>query len=314
MRAAADLLHDGRLAIVQGVGYPNPNRSHFESMAVWQTARFAADEQRGSGWIGAALDERARPAAGGPDAVYVGEGEMPRALIGRRTVTSSLSRPDDLVVRLSPVMGNAGPSPAPADDVAAFVRQQVLSATGSAHQLADAAREGAGTASAAYPDSRLAYQLSLVARLIKSGGSTRVYYVTQPGYDTHALQLDQHADLLGDLSRSLKAFLDDLRDARLEDRVLVMSFSEFGRRVAENSSRGTDHGAAGPVLLAGTGVRAGLHGTMSDLDDRPDGDVHMSVDFRTVYAAVLRDWLGVKSDLALHGAFEPLPLVLNPTA
>jgi uncharacterized protein (DUF1501 family) len=203
---------------------------------------------------------------------------------------------------------NATPPPAATDGVADFVRRQVLSATGTARELAAAtATRTNPDAMATYPDSRLGYQLSLVARLIKAGGSTRVYYVTHGGYDTHAIQQEQHAELLGNLARSMKAFLDDLRADKLDDRVLLMSFSEFGRRVTENGSRGTDHGTAGPVFLAGPGVRAGLHGAMPKLPDK--GDLEMTVDFRGVYATVLRDWLDVAPEAALSGKFDRLPLL-----
>ncbi len=159
-----------------------------------------------------------------------------------------------------------------------------------------------------YPDSELARRLGLTARLIKAGLGTRVYYLEQGGYDTHGQQLPRHAVLLEELSASLRAFLDDLAASRLADRVVVLVFSEFGRRVAENGSIGTDHGTAGPVLLAGPCVRPGLHGAYPSLMDLADGDLKMTVDFRRVYATVLESWLGLPAKGALGGTFEPLPL------
>jgi uncharacterized protein (DUF1501 family) len=147
----------------------------------------------------------------------------------------------------------------------------------------------------------------VIARLIKGGGGTRVYYTAQGSYDTHAAQLAGHAVLLGELSGALKAFLDDLAAAKMADRVLVLCFSEFGRRVEENGS-GTDHGTAGPVFLAGPGVQAGLIGAPPNLLDLQDGDLKMTVDFRRVYATVLEDWLGLPSKPALAGTFDKLPL------
>jgi uncharacterized protein (DUF1501 family) len=144
--------------------------------------------------------------------------------------------------------------------------------------------------------------------LIKAGLGTRVYYLEQGGYDTHGHQLPQHAALLEELSASLRAFLDDLAASRLADRVLVLVFSEFGRRVQENGSMGTDHGSAGPVFLAGSAVKPGLAGTYPSLNDLQDGDLKMTVDFRRVYATLLQDWLGLPSKEALGGAFEPLSL------
>jgi uncharacterized protein (DUF1501 family) len=148
----------------------------------------------------------------------------------------------------------------------------------------------------------------VIARLLKAGGGTRVFYAAQDGYDTHYLQPGLHAELLGELSGALRAFLDDLKAARLAERVAVLCFSEFGRRVAENGSQGTDHGTAGPVVLAGPGVKAGLVGATPRLLDLKDGDLKMGVDFRRVYATVLEDWLGLPSKPALGGEFARLKL------
>jgi uncharacterized protein (DUF1501 family) len=152
--------------------------------------------------------------------------------------------------------------------------------------------------------------LRLIARLLKAGMDTRVYYTLQPGYDTHSAQLFAHSNLLFELSGALKAFLDDLAATRLADRVAVLLFSEFGRTVAENGSAGTDHGTAGPIFLAGPGVKGGLAGATPSLVDLDPGhgDLRRSLDFRQVYAAVLEDWLGLPALEALGGTFERLPL------
>src|SRR5262249_18741685 len=153
-------------------------------------------------------------------------------------------------------------------------------------------------------------QLGLMARLIKGGIGTRVYYARQPGYDTHATQLGPHAVLLRELSAAVKAFLDDLAAAKLAERMTVLVFSEFGRTVKENGSAGTDRGTAGPVFLVGPSVKSGLVGAMPKLLD-PDpkhGDLRVSTDFRRVYATVLEDWLGLPAKAALAGSFERLPL------
>jgi uncharacterized protein (DUF1501 family) len=167
---------------------------------------------------------------------------------------------------------------------------------------------GAEDRGVSYPTNEFAGQLRLIARLIKMGGGTRVYYTSQGYYDTHYDQLEAHANLLGELSGALKAFLDDLAAAQLADRVAVLCFSEFGRRVRENGSRGTDHGTAGPVFLAGSRARAGLVGWAPSLLDLENGDLRMGIDFRRVYATVLEDWLGLPSNKVLGGRFEQLPL------
>jgi uncharacterized protein (DUF1501 family) len=298
------LLESGRLAVVQGVGYPNPSRSHFRSMAIWQTARLAPPKGD-RGWLGAALDGAAPPADRSPASVLVGMDAPPRALRGERTTPAGLAQMDDLLLagRVDPK--EAVLPPGPGADVRAFVSRTLLDAYTTADRLQEASRvKDGGT----YPATGLGRRLRLVARLLKAGFGTRVYYAVQPGYDTHHLQLLQHANLLGELGGALRAFLDDLRGAKLDGRVAVLVFSEFGRRVAENGSLGTDHGTAAPVFLAGAAVRAGLVGQTPSLLDLQDGDLKMGIDFRQVYAAVLRDWLGLPAGGALGGDFQPLPL------
>jgi uncharacterized protein (DUF1501 family) len=190
-------------------------------------------------------------------------------------------------------------------DLAHFVRRSTLDAYATSERMAKVLRfEEKG---ASYPATGLSEQLRGIARLIKDGGGTRVYYTAHGSYDTHAGQLPAHARLLGELSEALKAFLDDLAAAKLAERVVVMCFSEFGRRVGENGT-GTDHGTAGPVFLAGPRMRAGLVGDAPKLLDLQEGDLKMSIDFRRVYATVLEEWLGLPSKPSLGGTFEKLPL------
>lgn len=164
---------------------------------------------------------------------------------------------------------------------------------------------------AAYPASKLATDLRLVARLIAGGLGTRVYYVSHGGYDTHTRQTGAHHRLLGNLADAMAAFIRDLKALGQSDRVLVMTFSEFGRRVAENANAGTDHGAAAPLFLAGTRVRAGLHGKAPELDPKllHNGDIRHSTDFRTVYASILAQWLRTDPNAILGSPFPNLPLI-----
>jgi uncharacterized protein (DUF1501 family) len=307
MAGAGKLLESGRLAIVQGVGYPNPNRSHFESMAIWHTARFDPEERNGLGWLGRALDDQRRPEARRPDSVFVGGAQLPAALRGRRCVVSSLTRPEDFLIAPEVKAPPGGDAP-PQEDLAAFVRRATLDAYTTADRMAEVLgrrEDGAG-----YPTTALAGDLRLMARLIKADAGTRVYYTRQSGYDTHSAQLGTHAALLGELAGAMQAFLDDLAAAKLADRVVLLTFSEFGRTVKENGSAGTDHGTAGPVLLAGRPIKAGVVGStpsLLELDPR-HGDLKMGLDFRRVYATVLEDWLGLPSKSSLGQAFEKLPL------
>jgi uncharacterized protein (DUF1501 family) len=303
---AGKLLESERFAMVPGVGYPNPNRSHFESMAIWHTARFDPEDRNGLGWIGRALDGVAGPARGGPASLFIGSGLLPAALPGRRAVAASLARPDDFVLPAG--MRPKGAAAAPAQGLAAFVQRSALDAYATADRMTEVGRrEDSGSR---YPATDLASQLRLMARLIKANFGTRVYYARQGGYDTHGAQLAAHAALLGEFAGAVRAFLDDLATAKLAERVTVLAFSEFGRTVQENASAGTDHGTSGPVFLAGSQVRAGLQGkipSLQDLDPQ-SGELRVGIDFRRVYATVLKTWLGLEAKPVLGGDFELLPL------
>lgn len=305
LRGAARLLETGRLAIVQGVGYPNPNRSHFESMAIWQSARLHEADRNDVGWIGRTLDEEPKPGSGAA-AMFVGAGEFPLALRGRHAVATSLRRPEDLTLAAgfkSPATGK------PPSDLSAFVQRQALDAYAISERMQSLAHPDTGDT--AYPPTELGEQLRLIARLIKANVGARVFYARQDGYDTHSSQLASHGRLLGEWSGALLAFLDDLKTAGLAERVLVLSFSEFGRTVLENGSAGTDHGTAGPVFLAGGRVKPGLVGktpSLTDLD-AVHGDLRVGIDFRQIYAEVLQKWLGLPSTTVLGGRFERLSLL-----
>jgi uncharacterized protein (DUF1501 family) len=316
MADAAALLESGRLAIVQGVSYPNPSRSHFRSMTIWHSAkvdlpRFKEDviveqDKAVLGWIGKALDEDRKPVDGSPGAVFVGTGAMPVALRSRRSTASAMTRPEDSVLTLEGDAKSAVASFDSGSDLSAFVRRSTLDAYATSERMAEVVR--ARDAGARYPATALAQRLRIIARLLKGGVGTRVFYTSQKTYDTHYAQLPTHAELLGELSGALRAFLDDLAEARLAERVSVLCFSEFGRRVRENGSAGTDHGTAGPVFLAGPCVKAGLVGETPRLLDLQDGDLKRTVDFRRVYTSVLEDWLGLPAKPALGAEFGKLSL------
>jgi uncharacterized protein (DUF1501 family) len=316
MRAAKELFDDGLLTIVQGVGYPNPNRSHFRSMRIWQTASFEEAALDGYGWIGSALDgNAAQEGAGEASAVFVGEEQLPVALWGRRSAAASLSEIEDLTLSRKTATFEAQRSAEinkakPDLSLVQFVTREVIGAHAAAGRLERQQAELGQRAIASYPDSALAARLRIVSQLLASGSPARVYYTVQGGYDTHAAQTYTHGQLLSQFSQALKAFLDDLARSELGQRVIVLAFSEFGRRVAENGSLGTDHGTAGPVFLAGKAVRPGLFGQAPRLNDLDEsGDLKSSLDFRPVYATLLEHWLRLPSEKTLGGQFERLELL-----
>jgi uncharacterized protein (DUF1501 family) len=187
-----------------------------------------------------------------------------------------------------------------------FIHRQTGSAIQAAAAFADANRDT--KSDIRYPNYKLAEKLKLISAMLRGGNPARVFYTIQDGFDTHADQRFTHSQLLREFSLSTKAFLDDLKSTGLDDRVVLLAFSEFGRRASENDSAGTDHGTAGPVFLAGSPIQGGLVGTAPDMSDLADGDLKSSIDFRRVYASILQEWLNVAPKNILRYQYEPLRL------
>jgi uncharacterized protein (DUF1501 family) len=288
----------GGVAIVRGVGYPNPDHSHFRSMSIWQTA--SPQTPVSSGWLGRWLDATAGTGAksGGPiQAIGVGATLTP-ALVGQRR--SAAAVPIGTLAVPGGALGasiralyqpDASPGNATLLDAVAGVDNDYLSV---ADRLGPLLGNAGGTAASAGDD--LASQLGIVSRLIKAGVPTQAYAVNMGGFDTHAGEEPTHGRLLGEVDSALDAFLTSVAGSPHAGGLVVMIYSEFGRRVVPNASGGTDHGTAGPVILAGPGVRGGMYGDQPSLtklgagDD--EGDLSVTTDFRDVYATVLSDVLG----------------------
>jgi len=340
MTGFKSLFDAGNLAVVQGVGYPNPNRSHFRSTEIWQTAS-DEDKVEKYGWLGRYFDN----ACSGADptiGVTIGS-QMPEAFFAKtpkgicfnnpqnyRFLSNNHPRPGqpDMTEEAYEKMNTvAGSDPAPDDNsggtisslaagmpmqggsVTDFIERTALDARISSDKVREIAARFQNQAT--YPGSQLGNSLRLVAKLIGGGMATRVYYVSQGGYDTHTNQVGTQQRLLKDLGDSVQAFVTDLKAQNNLQRVLVMTFSEFGRRVAENANGGTDHGAAAPMFIVGDKVKAGLLGTYPSLapQDLYQGDIKYTVDFRNVYAGILENWLKTPSAPVLGRQFEPLQLV-----
>lgn len=325
----------GHMAIVQNVGYPNPNRSHFRSMEIWHTGADDTAPRQVEGWLGRyfdaqcqGIDPRNRP---GEIGLSLGK-VMPQAFRNRSNVGLAVSDPDTFqwnpsgdtatfariqerifekinqpgaMASLSP--SDAGGIRGDEPETREFLRHTAMNAVLAGDSLRAILRHQKRRAS--YPAGPLAAQLQMVARLIVGEFPSRVYYVSQGGYDTHSAQRENHARLLGDFSASVAAFLQDLRRQKASERVTLLAFSEFGRRVAENGSQGTDHGAAAPVFLFGDRLKGGLHGEPPDLADLVDGDVKHKIDFRQVYASLLDNWLGTPSRPILGRDFAGVGVV-----
>jgi uncharacterized protein (DUF1501 family) len=317
MGQMARLLEDGRLAVVQGVGYPNPDRSHFRSMEIWESARMETAALE-TGWLGRALDATpVKPGADAP-ALHVGRRVLPLALKSKRTEVPSLESLDQYRLQLAGSDSDRRAGREAIDQIArldrgsndpllGFLRRSTLTAYESSRRLEQLARPSGKNAK--YPNYGLAQRLELIAQIIKAGFGTRIYYTSLDGFDTHANQLGTHAALLNELSDSVAAFHADLAAAGQADRVALLTFSEFGRRVRENASQGTDHGAAAPLFVVGPVKTPGLVGAHPSFDDLDDGDLKHHTDFRRVYATMLEHWLGCASAPVIGEGFAPLGLL-----
>jgi len=300
LRGVSSLAQDGLVAVVHGVGTPAPDRSHFRSLEVWHTAE--PETPAGSvGWLGNLADQLARAQPGSLPALAVGGRELVLSMRGAEVVPPTLAddrgftlarasqrlagQRDSLLAERAPQ-----PSAAPADRDLEFLRQAARTAYSAAERMQAlvAARPPVD-----YPDRPLARDLRLVARLIAGGFGTRIFHASLDGFDTHANQANVHTALLTDLDGALTAFQRDLIASGVAERVVTVVFSEFGRRVHENGSRGTDHGHGGPVFVLGPRVVSGGHGTPPDLALLVDGDVPATTDFRGVYQRLERAWMGL---------------------
>lgn len=330
LRPLERLWGGGQMAVVHGTGYADSSLSHFESLDIWATARRPVGSDA-TGWAAAALggapedvdldadpdDAPAAPptlaAPSAPPAIQIGA-HHPLLFSDRGFdlgLTIGTTAALDRILAGAGLYDPADRPPLPYGDELAYMREVANAANryiGAVRTATERARAVSG-----YPETPLGEHLSAVARMIRGRLDTRIYLVTLDGFDTHRRQADRHAELLTDLGTAVGAFYADLDASGDSARTLTMTFSEFGRRVAENGSAGTDHGTAAPLFAFGPGVTGGLYGTAPDLS-RLDasGNVAPTTDFRQTYAAVLGGWLGLPaSEVAavLGGTYAAIPFV-----
>ena len=312
-----NIFNEGHLALVQRTGYANSSRSHFEASDIWGTAN--PQSYTGSGWLGRYLDTLPRPLDA--LAAWNTTGETPRALLSGTTGVPAIPSASTYTYA-SPNRGSVAleersaaqimaSNPAMGRPHLAFVNS---TSRGAIETLDRVAQATAYTPTVVYPNNGFALALRTVAGAIVKGVGSRVYWVQTGGYDTHAQQGQGggggYANLMGTLGDGLWAFYSDIRNQGLSNDTTVIVFSEFGRRISENGSNGTDHGAAGVMMALGGMVRGGLYGTAASLApgsptlENNSGDVRYETDFRSVYAKLLDQWLGVNSVPILNGDFR----------
>ena len=320
LRPIHEMIGQGRGAIVNGVGYPNPNRSHFKSMDIWHSAKTDEKDMRGKGWVGQAMDTAFpldkngnAPDAAGMACISIGN-EAPMAVHGAhvkpvafQSATAFQWAGHEIHEAVSDGYNKINENKADADpaDPLAFVQRTTLDAQVASSKVRKAVQ---GSTETRFPTNPLARQLSMVAKMIRAELPTRVYYVTLGGFDTHAQQANKHTQVLTQFAESMKAFYDELHKTGHDGRVVSIAFSEFGRRLRQNASGGTDHGVAGPTFVFGPSVKHGLHGSYPSLNDLDQGDLIHTVDFRCVYADLLDNWMAIDSRRALGAKYDHLGL------
>lgn len=324
MTGLQSLYNSGKMNIVQGVSYPNPNFSHFRATDIWMSAS-DSDENIPTGWMGRYLDTQFPgypnnyPNSSMPDPLAIQIGSLTSLVTQGPSVNMGLSISDPSSF-YNLVNGVEDPAPTtPAGRELVYIRNVARQS----NQYADAITNAYNNFSQQgnYPDTNLAGQLKIVARLIKGGLKTRIYMVNIGGFDTHSQQANigdattgTHANLLNQLSDAMKAFQDDLQFLGIEDRVLGMTFSEFGRRIKSNGSFGTDHGAGAPMFLFGSKVNAGITGENPEIPSNisVNDNVAMQYDFRSVYASILTQWFCADNPTlqsSILQNFQTLPII-----
>ena len=312
MKSLKSMYDKGMVAVIQGVGYPDPDHSHFRSTEIWQTA--VPNKYEHTGWLGRYLDDSGLPAGNLFNGIAISQ-VLPEALIARKTDVPSIPQ----------INGYGLLSDRNNDSRSAYssiVADKRLPFTSPylAHvlEIEDHAQKGSQElpkliagykTDASYPATPIGRSLALGAQIVGSNIGTRVLYVQHGSFDTHVNQKGTQDRLLAELSDALAAFYSDLAAHGNDKNVLTMTFSEFGRRAGENASRGTDHGEASPLFLVGGGVKGGIYGTYPDLGKLNMGNVAFDTDFRSVYATVLERWFARPSASILGGVFQTLTAI-----
>src|SRR5262245_33691488 len=322
LQQMGQLLQQNKLAIIQGVGYPNPDRSHFESMDRWQCGEVTA-KVSGSGWLAKSVPDLAKGKGGGVPVMHVGSEKLPMACRGTSQGVFTINQDQPFEMKLG-IPGSEEEAARKkllsdvasvghdekADDLLPFVQRRHLQTYTSVEKLKTILKDMTKQqAQYGFGPGSLYMKMDLVGRLISGGFGTRVFYVAIDGFDTHSGQAASHQTLLQQIDQAVAALFQRLQGTGDDQRTMLMTFSEFGRRVAENGSKGTDHGSASNMFVVGPGVKPGAHGKHPSLTDLDDGDLKHHTDFRKVYATILENWLKVDSKMVLGEKFETMSFI-----
>ncbi len=304
-----ELYDNGSLAILNGVGYPNPDRSHFRSMDIWQSAS-SSNEYVYTGWLGRYLDAQCAGCDKPTQALEIDD-VLSMALKGEQVKGLAMKDPKRLFNTANEKFFKeiiANHSDEPGEQPVDYLYKTMAETVSSADYIFQQSK--LRPSKTQYPSTELGKSLQTISTLIQSDINTRVYYLSLGSFDTHVAQELQQKRLFSDLNNAISAFVKDLKASNRFNDVLFTTFSEFGRRVAQNSSGGTDHGTANNMFFIGGGLKQkGVLNAMPDLGNLLDGDLKYSVDFKEVYATILKNWLGADDKKILNRQFNPLQFV-----
>jgi uncharacterized protein (DUF1501 family) len=310
MWAWKELHENGKLCVLNNVGYPGPDRSHFRSMDIWHTAS-KSDEYKTSGWIGRYLDEQCGKCDRPTNALEMDD-TLSFALKGDNVKALSLKDPKKLyATTMDPFINQLNRQHIPGDhhhNNAEYLYKTLAETISSAAYIYQTSKIYRSAAS--YPDHAFGKSMKTISELIISGVNTKIYYVSLGSFDTHFNQQTRQAALLQQLSETTSIFMNDLKSNGRSQDVLLMAFSEFGRRVQENASAGTDHGTSGPVFLLGESLqKKGFYNEMANLNELDDGDLRYSIDFKNIYSTLLKKWLNSDDEKILGNKYQYLDFI-----
>lgn len=299
MTGIRDLFEAGEASVINSVGYPDPNRSHFRSMDIWHSGS-ASDEFLQTGWIGRYMDAQCHDECAPYHAIEINR-SMSLALKGREKSGIAIQKPSSLKKAIDePFIRSLSHEVEHEHDQVGYLYKTLVNTTSSADYVHEMGSKHKSYRT--YPNSDLGRGLKTIAELIISGSSTRVYYASHNGFDTHVNQSGAHERLLSGYSQAVSSFAADLKEQNRWKDVCVMTFSEFGRRVKQNAGRGTDHGTANNLFLFGGNLKnPGVANEGPDLENLDSGDLVYKVDYRDIYAEILNDWMGCPADGVVGG-------------
>lgn len=311
LEGLAELFDGGNLTVINNVGYPNPNRSHFRSLDIWQTAS-NADKYESTGWLGRYLDSTCSSGCGKPHLVLEIDDTLSLALKGEKLKGLAFRNPETLHLISNNFLQSSNTTTENSIQVVqpqlSYLHKTLQETTGAAEYIYQKSK--IYKSKSIYPNHEFGKRMKLIAELIISGSETSVYYVSLAGFDTHVFQKGIQNRLLKIYSAAIKAFCNDLKSNNRFNETLIMTFSEFGRRVKQNSSKGTDHGAANNLYIIGGKLgKAGMFNKSADLEKLDSGDLIYQIDFRDIYSTILEKWLNVNSEIVLKNKFNRLDFV-----